>query len=219
MYDIQEITNRLRAHYGCRGLKELSKKMGVKYQTLTTWVQRNKIPFELLHKIAQNENISFEWLLTGEGFMHKEYPSKTIDTTTVNFYEDIYASAGYGASNHTVTPQQMPISTFLLQTLGIASADDIDIIRITGDSMEPHFPDGSFAIILRTPDTTHIRNGDTVIANIAGDIYIKQIEKIPFQDSLILRSTNPLYEDIRIQPEQLDQLTIIGVAKGVLKAF
>ena len=74
MYDLKEILERLKSHFKCRNFKELSNVIGVKYQTLTTWLQRNKIPFELLHKIAQNENLSFDWLLTGKGEMFLNQP-------------------------------------------------------------------------------------------------------------------------------------------------
>jgi len=69
MNQIKNILERLKIYFKANNNKELAKKIGVNYQTLNTWIKRNKIPYELLHEIGQNENISLDWLLTGKGEM------------------------------------------------------------------------------------------------------------------------------------------------------
>ncbi len=68
-FQIEKILDRLKIFYNVKSNKELADKLKVKYNTLTTWIQRNKIPFELLTQLTQNENLSFDWLLTGKGEM------------------------------------------------------------------------------------------------------------------------------------------------------
>ena len=89
MYNLKDILDRLKSHYRCKNFKEIANIIGVKYQTLTTWLQRNKIPFELLHKIAQNENISFDWLLTGKGSMYLNDLQKENSITVSNIGNNI----------------------------------------------------------------------------------------------------------------------------------
>lgn len=61
---------------------EFARKLDVKPQTISSWIARNTFDTELI--FAKCENISAEWLLTGEGSMLNtttlEQPSNTIET-------------------------------------------------------------------------------------------------------------------------------------------
>ena len=74
MNHIKNVLERLRIYFKAKNNRELAEKMGINYQTLNTWIKRNKIPYELLHEIGQNENISIDWLLTGKGEMFLNQP-------------------------------------------------------------------------------------------------------------------------------------------------
>ena len=57
---------------------ELSKYLGVAEGTLRTWRARNKIPYEECFIVSKRNNISLDWLLTGEGPMyHQPFPSSS----------------------------------------------------------------------------------------------------------------------------------------------
>ena len=77
MKKIESILKRLYKALSIESDTEFSKKYGIKRNTISTWKKRNSTPYELLEKISQNENISFDWLLTGKGSMHLQEPSTT----------------------------------------------------------------------------------------------------------------------------------------------
>ena len=57
--------------------------IGVTPQTINTWITRNTFDIELL--FAKCENISAEWLLTGEGSMLKtDIPTESSDAPPLN---------------------------------------------------------------------------------------------------------------------------------------
>lgn len=66
---LENILIRLRKHYKVANNRKLSELLEIKYSTLATWLQRDKIPYELLSDCSQNENLSMSWLLFGKGQM------------------------------------------------------------------------------------------------------------------------------------------------------
>jgi len=69
MENIKSILERLQILYKAPNNRQLAEKMNVNYNTLNTWIKRESIPYELLHGIVQNENISMDWLFRGKGEM------------------------------------------------------------------------------------------------------------------------------------------------------
>ena len=55
------------AHYADGKTSVMASKLGVADSTISTWLKRNTYDLELL--FAKCENISAEWLITGEGDM------------------------------------------------------------------------------------------------------------------------------------------------------
>ena len=72
MESIKDILNRLCEYYKVPNNRQLSDKIEVNYNTINTWIKRESIPYEKLHKIAQKESISLDWLLFGEKKSEKE---------------------------------------------------------------------------------------------------------------------------------------------------
>ncbi|SFP61605.1 XRE family transcriptional regulator [Hydrogenimonas thermophila] len=212
-----ERLKKVRKHLGLTQ-QQFADKLGIKWHKIKDIeIGKNKMSVEIADLIREKYSISFDWLLTGKGTMIPE--NKTNNTIEVNYYPDIYASAGGGAQNFNFLPQKIELSVFLLETLKIINPKKIELINILGDSMEPFFKNGDIAIIEKVDELSEIKNGDTVIINIQGDIYIKKIEKIPFKNTLILKSNNPIYEDIVLQDMEVEDIKIIAIVRGKLKSI
>ena len=229
MNRIDEILSRLYQYMGFSKDLEFCEKYHIKPNTLSTWKKRNKIPYELLEEISQNENLSMDWLLTGKGEMllsEKNSLPTTLPKTdedenavSLNYYPDIVAAAGYGAINeHAYTKHTMKFDkTFLEEILNVRRFDKLDVIKVVGDSMEPYIQDGQIIIIERNPNAM---NGETVIANVNGNIYVKRFHTDPFGKWVKLVSENKLYGTIELNtPEELGSFSIIGIVRAKIKAF
>jgi len=181
---------------------------------------KQKIPPEIITKLRNILNINPDWLLTGEGEMYKTDKIQVFDNENgieVTYYPDVYASAGYGATNTLIEPQKVTLSKFIIDSFKIINPKRVDLIHIYGDSMEPVFQNGDIAVVERIDDMSEVKNGDTIIANIDGDLFIKKIEKIPFQNAIILKSTNSLYKDIIV--EDFDKFKVVAVVRGKFRVI
>jgi len=63
MRTFKDILDKLYSALNIKNDIEFCRKYGIKKNTLSTWKARNKIPFELLIEISQNENLDLNWLL------------------------------------------------------------------------------------------------------------------------------------------------------------
>lgn len=197
----REKLDELKELWGLRTDEELAKKLEISKETINSWIRRKKIPEKWQLKIGQKNN--------------KEDRS---DLISLNFYDDIYASAGYGATNDDYQPTKMEFDrNFLEKVLGIKKFDRLDIIRVIGDSMLPSIRDGEYIIIENGADA---KNGDTVIANIEGELYVKRLHKFPFEKWLRLESENEDYPHIDLNtPQKLNACNIIGVVRCKIKLY
>lgn len=190
-------------------------------------IGKQKVSPELAESIEINFSINGWWLLTGKGSMlvsdteNLPISSSVTDdehSVSVNYYPDVVAAAGYGAINdHQYAPQLMRLDRrFLEQLLNVRRFDHIDIITVFGDSMEPYISNGETVLIERHDDA---KNGETVIANINGSIYIKRIKMDPFKKWVKLLSENSHYEEIELSGDDLQYLTIIGIVRAKIRIF
>jgi len=181
--------------------------------TLQEWKKTNKVPHGLLAYIAKENNVSIDELLNNTTAIQ----SSCNNDIEVNYYPEVYASAGYGASNTDLVPQKVKLSSFILDNFKISNTSKIDLIRVYGDSMEPTFQNGDIAIVERINDVSQIKNGDTIIANVEGELFIKKIEKIPFKQAIILKSSNKNYDDIIVQ--DFDRFQVVAVVRGKMRVI
>ncbi len=180
--------------------------------------------------LVKKFHLDINWILTGEGEMFDlqevlpsvdgSYLSKKDEKTiTLNYYEDIHAAAGYGATNGDVTVPPQPINmgvNFLRTFFNVQSVQDLDIINVVGDSMEPFIKNGEKVIVERTHEAS---NNNIVIALVGTELYVKRLIKDPFGEWIKLTSENQYYEDIMITQDKMHKLKIIGIVRGRVRPF
>lgn len=71
--DKNVIIQRLKQHYGLSTNTELANKLGVAQNTISGWIKRNSIDYDLI--ISKCEDVDFNWLLSGVTTTHKQYRS------------------------------------------------------------------------------------------------------------------------------------------------
>jgi len=197
--------------------QELADILKTNKRNIENWVGRNTIP--------DKWQMIMSGLISPNARLPTENPKqlerilsdiKEKEGVHLHFYPGVDASAGYGSSNDVLAYETVTISRFFVESMRISNINRLDILRIFGDSMEPDFYNGEYVVVERVDTIEEVKTGNTVIANIEGEIYIKKIEKIPFERTVILHSTNQIYTPIRITDSQLDDLHIIGIVRGVI---
>jgi len=202
--DNKEIYEEMKDYFKVSSLEDVALKLGYSKTTASTWRTRG------ITQVAINKYK----LIKSKNFIKEDEKSQI----AVNLYKDVYASAGYGTTNSELVPTKMTFDKeFLKEIFNITNFNNLDIIRVIGDSMLPHIKDGEFIFIQKD---TQVKNGDTVIANIDGELYVKRYYKIPFEKWIKLESDNPDYPCINLDTdEKLNSFKIIGIVKSKIKLY
>ncbi|MBN7287883.1 XRE family transcriptional regulator [Campylobacter concisus] len=165
-----------------------------------------------VHKSSPNMSISPEKSETLQK-MQKVINEQENKLINLRFFPNVSAAAGYGANNDNESFKSIPVTASFLTTILRIPAKQYDVINVLGNSMEPFLKDGDMVLVLPTHEAS---NGEIVIANLGGDLYVKKLLKDPIKRRIRLTSMNELYEDIVVEDDELDQLKIVGVVKKVL---
>ena len=202
--DNKEIYEDMKDYFKVSSLEDVALKLGYSKTTASTWRTRG---------ITQAAINKYE-IIKSKNFTKKDDTSQI----TVNLYKDVYASAGYGTNNSEIRPSKMTFDKeFLREIFNITNFNNLDIIRVIGDSMLPYIKDGEYIFVQKD---TPVKNGDTIIANIDGELYVKRYYKIPFEKWIKLESDNPDYPCINLDTdEKLNSFKIIGIVKSKIKLY
>lgn len=202
--DNKEIYEEMKDYFEVSSLEDVALKLGYSKTTASTWRTRG------ITQVAINKYK----LIKSKDFIKEDEKSQI----TVNLYKDVFASAGYGTTNSELVPIKMNFDKeFLREIFNITDFKNLDMIRVIGDSMLPYIKDGEFIFVQKgaTP-----KNGDTVIANIDDELYVKRYYKIPFEKWIRLESDNKEFPNIDIDTdEKINSLSIVGIVKSKIKLY
>lgn len=237
----------LEAIFGKKNNKFIANKYNLTQQAIGQLKGKDSIN-KTISFICEMENIDLNWIQTGKGKMFLNETKHSInfeshvhgnnntnitgennkletiselssqDLIEVNFYPEVYASAGYGSENgHHIDSQKLYLDrSFVNNVLSVNQTKNLDIIKVIGDSMEPFVKNGEQVVVQRINEA---RNNEVIIANINGSIYVKRILKDPLGNWVKLISDNDLYPDIELKGEEISYLNIVGIVKAKVKLF
>lgn len=120
-------------------------------------------------------------------------------------------SAGLGAYTGNFTTDRYNVPATWLK----GNEDDYYVLKVTGDSMYPRIPDGSYTLIRKQQD---IESGEIGIVIVdSEDGVIKKVNK--HKDSIELVSFNPNYPPRIFEKEDMNRVKIVGLLKKVIVDF
>jgi len=194
--------------------------------------EKNKVKpsIDFLIKLTYMFNINSNWLLSGKGNMLLEdesstslpipcqHPSDDKNNISLNYYPNIVTATGY-SELHTsnVQPQTMTLDRrFCKEFLTVGELNSLDVIKVSGDGMEPYVHNGELVVIQRHEKAI---DGETVIAKVNGHIYVKRYHTDPFGKWVKLISDNDSSSTIEISGDDLHYFSIVGIIRAKVKAF
>lgn len=202
------LINRMKNVLGVTMDKDVAEHFGINQASVTNWRKRGTIPIDQCIQLRQEKGVSLDWLLLGIGdgepVPGHTGPGTDRDYTEVPLY-DVEASAGNGSFFN-----QEQISSYLkFRNDWIAReglhAKDLVAIRVAGDSMDGTLSDGDTVLIDRSK-----KKPDGVFAIRIGDaLKIKRLQMMA-DGSLRVSSDNAVYQPEVINPENMNQVDIIG---------
>lgn len=169
--------------------------------------------------MARAAEVTIEWLATGEGPMqpggkadHLEpaggLPGDDLDFCYVPVY-DAAASAGHGA-----VIDQEQVSRVIgfrqdwLRSEFQASPQDLFLIHVAGESMEPTLRPGE--IILVDKRMTHVASDGIYLVRLDDSVLVKRLQKLP-KGVIRVTCDNAAYQSFTISPtDPPDDFAILG---------
>lgn len=172
-------------------------------------------PLDTLEVIANVSGCSLAWLASGEGTRRggeeAEYALaedvKVAGYVQVPRYE-VSASAGGGAAIHSeqIVDHLSFRADWVHNALGV-SVNQLALINVTGDSMEPTLSEGDLILI----DMSHrgVKDNAVYVLQLNGSLLVKRIQH-KLDGSVVVKSDNAIYEPERVGAESVDTLNVIG---------
>lgn len=227
------MVNELIAHYSNGNKTQFASLLGVKPQTINSWITRDTFDIELIY--AKCLGVSADWLLTGEGYMLKEQgekPHALLDTPkhiiTGSSSEHNFES--FPEISHK-TPGGIPLVSekavggFYNEHFNIKEHDVLAyyvipkfrnlavdfMIEVFGDSMMPHLYPGDIIAcsIIHHPQFIQW-NKPHLIATREQGLIVKRLRKSSEKDCLLAVSDNKDYD-----PFDIPKSEIVGMARIV----
>lgn len=212
---VQKIASALREYFEKQGVSQMdiARRLGKSKAQINAYMcGRSPFGKKQAEEWGNEFNILPSWLLTGEGEMLKDDVSTEIHIQMGERVPLIPASAfaggvkGFAAEAHMLERCEKVNSP-------VAGAEMA--IPITGDSMEPDYPDGSLAYIRKINEAAFIPWGHTVILDTENGAFIKKI--YPDNDNEVYvwaKSINPNYPPMHIPKTSIHNIfRVLGIAR------
>lgn len=188
-----EIMNRFRGLIKERGysLTDAARKLDVSPQVLSAWLSgRNKPNVEAIANICSVFSLSPSWLMTGR-FDSPDHQTVITDDFIGIPLLNFSASCGNGReiSEDAVVSLIRVNRNWISRHCGNANSRALNIISVSGDSMNPTLNDGDFVII--DTSVTYVDTDSLFAFSLDNDLFIKRIQRAGRNINVI--SDNPLY--------------------------
>lgn len=217
--NFDEIMGRMLLATGAKNEASISAMLGITHQSIYNAKNKGKLPTSWVYELAKNNNISANWLFFGVGSMHLNEASSGTDGF-VKAHEcgndaDLImiprVSARLCAGTGSLETDDNIVGMYAFRAEWILKKGNTKrmvLMDVTGDSMAPDIKHGD--IVLVDQSKTDIYGHGYYAVGVEDSIFIKELDMQP--GSMILRSLNPRYEDIKVSigDEHAASVRIIG---------
>lgn len=196
----KDMLQRLIDHFSKGNKSQFANKLGVKPQTISTWIARDSMDKALV--FAKCENISPSWLMSGEGEMLNT-PSASAPkekkgalTQTVQYFPEVEATGG-----HMDLYEDRKENSVSLE---IPKSFDCDYaLNLAGDSMAPLYNPGCIILIKRWTERFIEYGRVYLIVTKMGNRMVKYIRPASDEAYIICASENPAYPPFEVAREDI----------------
>lgn len=159
----------------------------------------------LVNRICLDYGVSREWMMTGQ-----DVPFAKDDNTQMKIaigqranrgipVYDIDVTAGFGPLSRMFTYDRI---TGYIDLPQLGNPDNERIVRVSGNSMEPRIPNGSY-IAIRELQSNTIFWGQPYVIILEDYRMVKILRRHQDADKVILHSENPDYDDLEVRRKDI----------------
>lgn len=218
-FNKEDIFNRIKKAMEFSTDRELAEFLGVSKSTLSNWIKRNSMDFELV--FSKCEQLSKDWLLSGTGERQIasvntiSEPAKSYvlakNATTIPLV-DVLAIGGFGNANFAIHKRDVK-DYYVIPKFNDRKIDFM--IEVSGSSMYPKYNSGDVVACRIIKESNFIQwNKVHVIATKEQGILIKRLKKSDEPDCLLAISDNKDYEPFDVPKNEIEGIAIVvGVVR------
>ena len=155
-------------------------------------LELGRAPFsiERIDVLKQKIGVNPTWLLYGDGEMLIE--NNLAKDGLIPYYNDIRASAGFGALNGEIeNPEFIHMPPSLSLDLQVSKTE---AIKCSGDSMYPNIKDADVMFIDRSD--CKLKDGEVYVVRMDEEVFVKRLFKVP--GKILAKSDNENYPTFEI---------------------
>ena len=200
-------------------LEEVAKIIGVSRQTLSRYETGviGNIPSDKIEALAQALKTTPAYIMGWEDTRNiAPTGSSSIEATDdiVTFHPVGTVAAGYNEfAFEEVMEDRIDIPVSYLRG---RPKSDYFVLKVTGDSMYPHYHDGDHVLVLKQ-DTLN-RSGEIGVVLYGGDkATLKKVEYVDGEDWMRLVPINPNYKELLVENADLEQCRILGIPRVLIR--
>lgn len=203
----KDMLQRLIDHFSNGNKSHFAKMIGVKPQTISTWIARDSMDKDLI--FAKCENISPSWLMSGEGEMLSTPLSSTSKADALESSPDfspqnlvpLVPIAAQGGSLSEFADSSMAYDCEKV----ISPIKDVDMaICVSGDSMAPEYPPGCQILVKKINERAFIDWGRVYVLDTVNGAVIKKVLPADSPDTVLCVSINPDYPPFEVHMEHIN---------------
>lgn len=210
--DLGHFAERIRTVIGERSVLSFARDAGVDEKSLRKYMLGETEPsLGAVIKIAHAAHVRVEWLTTGEGPMRRGgEEAEHAGYVAVPLYNGVHVAAGTGGLvEHEVPDDALIFKEDWLRFELSARPQDLYLIRVAGDSMEPTLRSGDVALVDRR--ATQPNREGIYIMRINDMLLVKRLQALP-GGVLRVTSDNAAFAPFEVQLSDIndDSLAVIG---------
>lgn len=215
--------DRLRAVIGDQDPTPWAGKFGIAGATISDWLNKGTMPYpKTMAKLVIGTGIPEHWWLNGglpppspdQALMKSNRVEQPIaDYVAIPLYNGIHAAAGAGAIVEYERPDDMLMfkESWVRHELG-ARPQDLYLIRVSGDSMEPTLRAGDVILVNRKANRPD-REG-VYILRMNGMLVVKRLQALPGGMVRVI-SDNAAFSSFDVTKSELEADDIVVVGRVV----
>ncbi len=184
----------------------------------TSKIMSGRMPLTqaFINRVVVNLGVSKDWLERGEGVPFPRSEGAKVVNAGADHFRLTNAPKGAPVYDIDATAGCMPLSRMFTSDniIGYLDLPQVNpgypVVRVSGNSMMPRIPDGSYIAIREIRDTSIIMWGAIYLVQLEDYRMVKYVRKHSDDTSkIILHSENPDYDDIEIDRSAVLKLFIV----------
>ncbi len=200
---ISEIMDRIYEVVGVKNRNQLSAKINKTPSTIAGWFERDKIPMDVIYKIADEYNTSIDYLVDG---IHK---NEYYDITDGYWIKKLSQKVGAGTSIDIAEVDIVDDDKFFVPATffkTIMKNEKLRMAQVDGCSMEPMLHPDDWVIFEKTKE---FRGDGLYVIMYNDNLMVKILQKTP-RGNLYIKSINENYESFELDENTCECCYIIG---------